>query len=64
LTAPPLAFDAFALTRHGIPSLSYGATRRTRALSDVTHCDARQSDGNPQRGERASIADMVDATKV
>jgi acetylornithine deacetylase len=64
VTALPVASDACELVRHGIPALNYGATGRTRVLSDVFHYDGGQSDWNPQQGEHASITDMVETTKV
>jgi hypothetical protein len=60
----PFASDACELVRHGIPSLNYGATGRTRTLSDVHHYGAAQSDWNPSQGEHASLDDMVATTKV
>jgi acetylornithine deacetylase/succinyl-diaminopimelate desuccinylase-like protein len=64
VTALPVASDACELTRHGIPSLNYGATGRTRSLSPGFHYDKAQSDWNPQQGEHASIEDMLKTTKV
>lgn len=64
VTAVPFASDACELVCHGIPSLNYGATGRTRALSDVTHYDKGQTDWNPGQGEHASISDMINTTKV
>ena len=64
VTAMPFASDACELVRHGIPSLNYGATGRTRTLSDVHHYGNAQSDWNPSQGEHASIDDMVTTTKV
>ena len=64
VTAMPFASDACELVRHGIPSLNYGATGRTRTLSDVHHHGAAQSDWNPGQGEHASLDDMVASTKV
>jgi hypothetical protein len=59
-----VASDACELVRHGIPSLNYGATGRTRALSAGFHYDKAQSDWNPQQGEHVSIEDMLQTTKV
>lgn len=63
-TTLPVASDACELVRHGIPSLNYGATGRTRALSAGFHYDKAQSDWNPQQGEHVSIEDMLQTTKV
>lgn len=60
----PFASDACELTRHGIPSLNYGATGRTRVLSTGQHYDKAQSDWNPQQGEHASIEDMMKSTRM
>lgn len=64
ITTLPVASDACELTRHGIPALNYGATGRTRTLSDVQHYGKAQSDWNPQQGEHVSIEDMLKTTKV
>jgi len=64
ITALPVASDACELTRHGIPALNYGASGRTRTLSDGVHYDNAQSDWNPQQGEHISVEDMVKSTKV
>jgi acetylornithine deacetylase len=64
ITAVPFASDACELVCHGIPSLNYGATGRTRTLSDVHHHGEAQSDWNPKQGEHVAIADMVLTTKV
>ena len=64
ITALPVASDACELTCHGISSLNYGATGRTRALSAGFHYDKAQSDWNPQQGEHVSIEDMLKTTMV
>ncbi len=64
VTALPVPSDAREMTRHGIPSLNYGATGRTRSLSHGFHYDKAQSDWNPQQGEHVSIEDMLKTTKV
>jgi acetylornithine deacetylase/succinyl-diaminopimelate desuccinylase-like protein len=64
ISAIPMASDACELVAHGIPTLNYGATGRTRGLSDNHHYGEAQSDWNPKQGEHASITDLVDSTKV
>ncbi len=64
MTAMSFASDACKLVRHGIPALNYGATGRTRTLSDVHHYGKGQSDWNTKQGEHASISDLVQTTKV
>jgi hypothetical protein len=58
------ASDACELVRHGIPALNYGATGRTRTLSDVHHHGEGRNDWNPKQGEHAAISDLVETTKV
>jgi len=64
ITAIPMASDACELVAHGIPTLNYGATGRTRGLSENYHYGDAQSDWNPKQGEHCSISDLVDGTKV
>jgi len=64
VSAIPMASDACELVAHGIPALNYGATGRTRSLSENHHYGDAQSDWNPAQGEHASITDLVDSTKV
>jgi len=64
VSAIPMASDACELVAHGIPALNYGATGRTRTLSENHHYGDAQSDWNPKQGEHASITDLVDSTKV
>ena len=64
VTAMSFASDACELVRHGIPALNYGATGRTRTLSDVHHHGEGRSDWNPKQGEHAAISDLVETTKV
>lgn len=64
ISAMPMASDACELVAHGIPALNYGATGRTRTLSQYQHYGKAQSDWNPKQGEHASITDMVNSTKV
>ena len=64
ISALPFASDACELVAHGIPALNYGATGRTRSLSEYRHHGKAQSDWNPKQGEHASITDMVETTKV
>jgi len=64
ISALPFASDACELVAHGIPALNYGATGRTRSLSEYQHHGKAQSDWNPKQGEHASITDLVETTKV
>jgi acetylornithine deacetylase len=64
VSAIPMASDACELVAHDIPALNYGATGRTRSLSENHHYGDAQSDWNPKQGEHASITDLVDSTKV
>jgi acetylornithine deacetylase len=64
VTAMSFASDACELVRHGIPALNYGATGRTRTLSDMRPNARGQSDWNPKQGEHAAISDLVETTKV
>lgn len=64
VTAVSFASDACELWAHGIPSLNYGPTGRTRELSDGRHYGNAQSDWNPDAGEHASIDDMVQGAKT
>lgn len=64
VTAISFASDACELVRHGIPSLNYGATGRTRMVSKEDRRGTGESDWNPAQGEHAAIPDLVETTKV
>lgn len=62
ITARPPASDACELVAHGIPSLNYGVSGRTRQQTDLRHYG--KTDWDPGQGEHASIEDLVTGTKV
>jgi acetylornithine deacetylase len=62
ISARPPASDACELVAHGIPSLNYGVTGRTRKRTDLRHYG--RTDWDPGQGEHASISDLVNGTKV
>lgn len=65
ITAVPFASDAGELTRHGIPSLNYGPSGRTRVLTEAERLKARAESGwNPGQGEHLSIEDLYNCAKV
>jgi acetylornithine deacetylase len=63
LSARPPASDAGELIAHGIPSLNYGVSGRTRVRSSGQRQYGR-TDWVPSEGEHASIEDLVAGTKV
>jgi acetylornithine deacetylase/succinyl-diaminopimelate desuccinylase-like protein len=62
ISARPPASDACELVAHGIPSLNYGVTGRTRQRTDLRHYG--RTDWDPGQGEHASIEDLVKGTRV
>lgn len=62
ISARPPASDACELVAHGIPSLNYGVTGRTRQSTNLRHYG--RTDWDPGQGEHASITDLVTGTKV
>jgi acetylornithine deacetylase/succinyl-diaminopimelate desuccinylase-like protein len=62
ISARPPASDAGELVAHGIPSLNYGVSGRTRARSGLRQYG--KTDWDPGEGEHASIEDLVTGSKV
>jgi acetylornithine deacetylase len=62
VTARPPASDACELVAHGIPSLNYGVSGRTRKRTELRQYG--KTDWDPGEGEHASIEDLVTGTKV
>lgn len=62
LSARPPASDACELVAHGIPSLNYGVSGRTRKRSGLRQYG--RTDWDPSEGEHASISDMLIGAKV
>jgi len=62
ISARPPASDACELVAHGIPSLNYGLSGRTRKRTDLRQYG--KTDWDPGEGEHASIEDLVTGTKV
>jgi len=63
ISARPPASDAAELIAHGIPSLNYGVSGRTRVRSSGQR-QYGKTDWVPSEGEHASIEDLVAGTKV
>jgi acetylornithine deacetylase len=63
ISARPPASDAGELVAHGIPSLNYGVSGRTRARSSGQR-QYGKTDWVPSEGEHASIEDLVTGAKV
>jgi acetylornithine deacetylase/succinyl-diaminopimelate desuccinylase-like protein len=64
ITARPPASDACELVAHGIPSLNYGATGRTRQPSPGEIRHYGRTDWSPKQGEHVAIDDLVTGTRV
>ena len=62
ISARPPASDAGELVAHGIPSLNYGVSGRTRSRSGLRQYG--KTDWDPGEGEHASIEDLVTGSKV
>jgi acetylornithine deacetylase/succinyl-diaminopimelate desuccinylase-like protein len=62
ISARPPASDAGELNAHGIPSLNYGVSGRTRARSGLRQYG--KTGWDPGEGEHASIEDLVTGSKV
>jgi acetylornithine deacetylase/succinyl-diaminopimelate desuccinylase-like protein len=62
ISARPPASDACELVAHGIPSLNYGVTGRTRNRTELRHYG--RTDWDPGEGEHASIDDLVTGARV
>lgn len=63
ISARPPASDAGELVAHGIPSLNYGVSGRTRVRSTEIR-QYGKTDWIPSEGEHASIEDLYIGTKV